>query len=99
MKAARESWFEQVADLQVNQLVFLDEFGASTTMQRTHGRAAPGERLGHVESVAISRTRHENKRGRRTSQNVLAPLTCCTHNDVTSVSRGTRRLPTPAASA
>lgn len=63
MKAARESWFEQVADLQVNQLVFLDEFGASTTMQRTHGRAAPGERLGHVESVAISRTRHGKQEG------------------------------------
>jgi transposase len=29
----------------VNQLVFLDEFGATTTMQRTHGRAAPGERV------------------------------------------------------
>src|SRR4051812_10586343 len=26
-------------------LVFLDEFGATTTMQRTHGRAAPGERV------------------------------------------------------
>lgn len=29
----------------MNQLIFLDEFGASTTMQRTHGRAAPGERV------------------------------------------------------
>jgi len=29
----------------VDQLIFLDEFGASTTMQRTHGRAAPGERV------------------------------------------------------
>lgn len=31
--------------MRVNQLVFLDEFGATTTMQRTHGRAAPGERV------------------------------------------------------
>jgi len=30
----------------VNQLVFLDEFGATTTMQRTHGRAAPGRTRG-----------------------------------------------------
>lgn len=45
MKAAREIWFDQFADVRVNQLIFLDEFGASTTMQRTHGRAAPGERV------------------------------------------------------
>jgi transposase len=45
VKAAREAWFEQFADVRVNQLVFLDEFGATTTMQRTHGRAAPGERV------------------------------------------------------
>jgi transposase len=45
VKAAREVWFEQFADVRVNQLVFLDEFGATTTMQRTHGRAAPGERV------------------------------------------------------
>jgi transposase len=29
----------------MDQLVFLDEFGATTTMQRTHGRAPPGERV------------------------------------------------------
>ena len=45
MKAARDAWFEAFADVRVNQLVFLDEFGATTTMQRTHGRAAPGERV------------------------------------------------------
>jgi transposase len=45
VKAAREEWFEQFKDVRVNQLVFLDEFGATTTMQRTHGRAAPGERV------------------------------------------------------
>ena len=45
MKAARDVWFDQFAGVRVNQLVFLDEFGATTTMQRTHGRAAPGERV------------------------------------------------------
>jgi transposase len=45
VKAARDAWFDQFADVRVNQLVFLDEFGATTTMQRTHGRAAPGERV------------------------------------------------------
>jgi transposase len=45
VKAAREIWFDHFADVRVNQLIFLDEFGASTTMQRTHGRALPGERV------------------------------------------------------
>lgn len=45
MKAARDIWFERFADVPVNQLLFLDEFGATTTMQRTHGRAAPGQRV------------------------------------------------------
>lgn len=45
MKAARDAWFERFAHVRANQLVFLDEFGATTTMQRTHGRAAPGERV------------------------------------------------------
>jgi len=37
--------------------VFLDEFGANTRMQRTHGRAAPGQRVlaavphGHYKSI------------------------------------------------
>jgi transposase len=35
--------------VRLDRLVFLDEFGAATTMQRTHGRAAPGERV--VSSV------------------------------------------------
>jgi transposase len=45
VKAARDVWFDRFAGVRVNQLVFLDEFGATTTMQRTHGRAAPGERV------------------------------------------------------
>jgi len=34
-----------MAGVRVIDLVFLDEFGANTKMQRTHGRAAPGERV------------------------------------------------------
>jgi len=45
VKLARDRWFEQFADVRVEQLIFLDEFGATTTMQRTHGRAPPGERV------------------------------------------------------
>lgn len=45
MKQARDHWFEQLVDTRVDQLVFLDEFGATTTMQRTHGRAPPGQRV------------------------------------------------------
>jgi len=45
VKLARGRWFERFADVRVDQLVFLDEFGATTTMQRTHGRAPPGERV------------------------------------------------------
>ena len=38
--------------------MFLDEFGANTKMQRTHGRAAPGQRVvarvphGHYEAIS-----------------------------------------------
>jgi transposase len=66
VKLARDQWFEQFADVRVEQLVFLDEFGASTTMQRTHGRAPPGERVvskvphGHwkvISTIAAMTTR------------------------------------------
>jgi transposase len=45
VKAARDAWFAAFGDVPVNRLVFLDEFGATTAMQRTHGRAAPGQRV------------------------------------------------------
>ena len=44
--------------MRVADLVFLDEFGANTKMQRTHGRAAPGERVvarvphGHYKAIS-----------------------------------------------
>jgi transposase len=45
VKVQRASWFERFAGVRVDQLVFVDEFGATTTMQRTHGRAPRGERV------------------------------------------------------
>ena len=45
MRAARDAWFTRFAGVRLDRLVFLDEFGASTQMQRTHGRAPPGERV------------------------------------------------------
>lgn len=50
----------------MNRLVWLDEFGAATNLQRTHGRAPPGERVvafvphGHwkvVSTIAAMTTR------------------------------------------
>jgi transposase len=48
----RAAWFDRFADRRVVDLIFIDEFGANTKMQRTHGRAAPGERV--VDSVPHS---------------------------------------------
>ena len=45
MRAARDAWFGRLAGVRLDRLVFLDEFGAATNMQRTHGRAPPGERV------------------------------------------------------
>lgn len=45
MKAARDGWLDSLRDLSLRQFVFVDEFGATTQMQRTHGRAAPGVRV------------------------------------------------------
>lgn len=66
MKLLRDRWFGHFAGVRVGQLVFLDEFGATTTMQRTHGRAPPGERVvskvphGHwkvISTIAAMSTR------------------------------------------
>ena len=45
MKAARDEWPTLLADVRVYQLVFLDEFGATTNMTRTRGRGPVGERV------------------------------------------------------
>ena len=44
--------------MRATDLVFVDEFGANTKMQRTHGRAAPGQRVvarvphGHYKAIS-----------------------------------------------
>ncbi len=45
MKEKRDGWFEQFASVKVNELVFLDEFGAATNMARTHARGPRGQRV------------------------------------------------------
>lgn len=52
MVAKRAAWFQRFTSRRVADLIFLDEFGANTKMQRTHGRAKPGERI--VASVPHS---------------------------------------------
>ena len=44
MKAAREVWHESLADVSVDRLVFIDESGATTDMQRRRGRSPKGTR-------------------------------------------------------
>ena len=44
MKAARQVWFEDQDDLEVERLLFIDECGTNTKMARTRGRSRRGER-------------------------------------------------------
>jgi transposase len=44
VKQRREAWHGDLADVPTSQLIFIDESGASTSMQRTRGRAPRGER-------------------------------------------------------
>jgi transposase len=44
LKAQRDAWREEFAAVDPSRLVFLDESGASTAMDRTHGRAPSGVR-------------------------------------------------------
>jgi transposase len=66
VKEKREHWFEKFAGVRLNQLVFLDEFGASTQMGRTHALALIGRRAvcrvphGHwkmISTIAAMSTR------------------------------------------
>jgi len=45
VSAARASWFEQFADVRLDRLVFLDEFGAATNMTRRYARGPSGQRV------------------------------------------------------
>jgi DDE superfamily endonuclease len=44
LKAERQAWREEFAAIDPARLVFVDESGASTAMDRTHGRAPSGVR-------------------------------------------------------
>lgn len=45
MQEARRTWFDQFADVTLDQLVFLDEFGATTSMTRSRARGPRGQRV------------------------------------------------------
>ena len=45
VKVARERWFDSFARTQLNQLVFIDEFGATTNMTRRYARGPRGQRV------------------------------------------------------
>ena len=60
MKALRAAWREEFAAVDPARLVFVDESGASTAMDRTHGRAPSGVRVdgpvphGHWKVVTLT---------------------------------------------
>lgn len=45
MKEKRDKWFAQIAGVKVQDLVFLDEFGAATNMARSRARGPRGQRV------------------------------------------------------
>ena len=45
MRAARDAWWGHFADVRLDQLVFIDEFGAATNMTRARARGPRGERV------------------------------------------------------
>ena len=60
LKAEREAWRAEFANIDPTRLVFLDESGAATNMTRRHGRAPRGERIaaavphGHWKVVTLT---------------------------------------------
>jgi transposase len=60
LKAERHAWREEFAAVDPARLVFVDESGASTAMDRTHGRAPSGVRVdgpvphGHWKVVTLT---------------------------------------------
>ncbi len=60
LKAERVAWREEFAAVDPARLVFIDESGASTAMDRTHGRAPSGVRVdgpvphGHWKAVTLT---------------------------------------------
>ena len=64
MKEARAAWFERFGGVRLDQLVFLDEFGATTDMARRYARGprAAG-RAGGVQDAARPLEGAEHHRG------------------------------------
>ena len=60
MKAERAAWRAEFAGVDPSRLVFVDESGASTAMDRTHGRAPSGVRVdgpvphGHWKVITLT---------------------------------------------
>lgn len=60
MKAERAAWREEFAGIDPSRLVFVDETGANTAMDRTHGRSPSGVRVdgpvphGHWKVVTLT---------------------------------------------
>jgi transposase len=60
LKAERAAWRQEFAAVDPTKLVFVDESGASTAMDRTHGRAPSGVRVdgpvphGHWKVVTLT---------------------------------------------
>jgi hypothetical protein len=60
LKAERAAWHQEFAAIDPARLVFVDESGASTAMDRTHGRAPSGGRVdgpvphGHWKVVTLT---------------------------------------------
>ena len=58
MAERRAGWLDRFRGGRAADLIFLDEFGANPKMGRTHGRAAPGERVvgkvphGHYKALS-----------------------------------------------
>lgn len=67
----RRQWPGKVAPIDPDDLVFLDETGANTAMQRTHGYAPKGERV--VGSVPLGGWQAVTFVGALTAQGLVAP--------------------------
>jgi transposase len=68
---ARRQWPEKLAGVDPNDLAFLDETGANTAMQRTHGYAPKGERV--VASVPLAGWEAVTFVGALTAGGLVAP--------------------------
>lgn len=68
---ARRQWPEQLAGVDPEDLVFLDETGANTTMHRTHGYAPEGDRV--VGSAPLGGRKTVTFIGALTASGLVAP--------------------------